>query len=378
MSLRRLVVEADASSLNVSEFCSEHGISRWFFYDLRRRHAVEGDAVLEPKSRAPRRVANKTPVGVENEIVRVRKQLQDQGHDAGAESIWCELVGLEGLPSPSTVARILRRGGFIVPDPSKAPKHAHRRFTAERANECWQLDDTFWELADGATVKILNVVDDHSRLLVASTATLNSTGAFALSTLGQAATVLGWPERVLSDNAGPFRDVLGSALRALGVSPKHSRPYHPQTCGKVERFHQTLKQWLAKQPPAHTAEELQQHLDAYRQHYNHRRSHSSVGQRTPASVWATAPKSGPSAQPLGEPTSLYEGIVRESALWCGKRWRISVDRKHNGQHATAIITGLACHVFIEGRLVRHLPLDPTRTSQPLHPTMGRPLRSRQV
>ena len=113
-------------------------------------------------------------------------------------------------------------------------------------------------------MKILNVIDDHSRLLVASNAMMTCTGAATLAVIAAAAAVLGWPARFLSDNARAFRSVLADALRHVGVGAGHSRPYHPQTCGKVERFHQTLKRWLAKQPRAATIDELQAQLDLFR------------------------------------------------------------------------------------------------------------------
>lgn len=363
MSLRRLIVEIDPKSVNVTRFCAEHGISTWFFWDLRRRYAANGEAGLEPRSRAPHRVANRTPLEIEDAIVAKRKELADAGLDAGAETIVWHLRGMVGLPSVSTVMRILRRRGFVTPEPSKAPKHAHRSFTAERANDCWQLDDTFWPLADGTEVKILNVVDDHSRLLVASVATTASTGAFALETLGQAAARWGWPNRVLSDNAKAFRNVLAAALRPMGIGAGHSRPYHPQTCGKVERFHQTLKRWLAKQPAAKDIIELQAQLDAFTEIYNTDRPHKSLGRVTPASVWAMAPKNGPADQPLGEPTHFYKSLISGGVFRAGSKWQIGVGMEHDGHRAIAIITGLNCHVFINGQLIRELELDPTRRYQ---------------
>src|SRR5262245_27856686 len=232
VSLRRTIVEIVPATLNVSRFCEEHGISTWFFWDLRRRFATEGVAALEPKSRAPRRVANKTPVEVEDEIVRKRKELVDAGLDAGPATIASHLD--EPHPHESTIWRILSARGLVTADPSKAPKRSRRSFTAERANDCWQLDDTDWVLADGQAVKILNVLDDHSRLAVASTAMTACTGAGALAVLAAAAVMLGWPARILSDNARAFRHTLATALAGLGVAAEHSRPYHPQTCGKVE------------------------------------------------------------------------------------------------------------------------------------------------
>lgn len=372
MSIRRLVVEVDTRGLNVKRFCAEHEISTWFFWDLRRRYAAEGEAALEPKSRAPRVVANKTPADIEDAIVAKRKELGEAGLDAGAETIAFHLRHLAGVPSVSTIWRILRARGFIAAEPSKAPKRTRRSFTAERANECWQLDDTTWTLAGTAEVKVLNVIDDHSRLLVASTAMTTCTGAATLGALAPAATVLGWPARFLSDNAKAFRHVLADALGAIGVVAGHSRPYHPQTNGKVERFHQTLKRWLACQPQAATVAELQAQLDIFRDLYNHARPHRGVNRRFPGQVWAEAPKSGPASHALGAPTAVFRYVVRGGRVHLGRRYTVSVGAASNGQEAIAVVTGLACHVFIDGMLVRALELDPTRRHQPLYARAGRP------
>jgi hypothetical protein len=149
MSLRRAIVEADTRELNVTEFCRLHGVSTWFFWDLRRRYAVEGEAALTPKSRAPHHPAGRTPTNVEDAIVAKRKELDDAGLDCGPASIAFHLRDLAGVPSESTIWRILTARGLITPQPAKAPKHSGRSYTAERANECWALDDWDWALADG-------------------------------------------------------------------------------------------------------------------------------------------------------------------------------------------------------------------------------------
>jgi transposase InsO family protein len=372
VSVRRLIIECDPSSFNVTEFCRRHGVSTWFFWDLRRRHHRLGDVVLEPLSRAPHRVANRTSAEVEDVIVAKRKELVDAGLDAGSASIAYYLRDLPGRPSESTIWRILTARGLVVAQPSKAPKYSGRSWTADRANECWPLDDTAWALADGTEVKILNALDDHSRLLVTSTAVESCTGAAALAALASAATVLGWCERVWTDNAKAFRHTLADALGHLGVTASHTRPYSPRSNGKIERFHQTLKRWLAAQPPVATLEELQLQLDCFRDVYNHQRPHRALGRRTPAEVWASAPKSGPSTQPLGALSTIHHGTVRGGRLQTARDCIISLGAAHNTSTATAIITGTACHVFIDGRLIRALELDPTRRNQPLHNKPGRP------
>jgi transposase InsO family protein len=373
MSLRRLIVEIDLDGLNVREFCAEHGVSTWFFYDLRRRHEIEGDGALEPKSRAPKHVANRTPVDIEEAIIAMRKQLVDAGLDEGPESIAWHLRDLSGLPSTSTIWRILGSRGFIVPAPQKAPKRAKRRFNASRANESWQLDDTTWELADGTAVKILNVLDDHSRLLLDSRAMATCTGVASLDALFGAAELLGWPTRIQSDNARTFRDQVASALEHLGVAAVHSRPYHPETNGKVERFHQTLKRWLRKQNPAATITELQAQLDLFRLHYNHHRPHRSLDRQTPGQIWTQAPKAGPADRPLGLRSTIHTTKVRaDGRVQIGKRLQISLGNRYRGRSAHVIITGTDCHVFVNGHIARHLTIDPRRVNQPLHDRPGRP------
>jgi transposase InsO family protein len=372
MSLRRTIVSIDTSTLNVSEFCRTHGISTSFFHRLRREYDPDHPESLEPKSRAPGEVANKTSIDIEEAIVATRKRLEDAGLDAGPDTIAFHLAELDGLPSRSTIWRILRDRGLIQAQPAKAPKRAGRSFTAERANDCWQLDDTSWDLADGTPAKILNVVDDHSRLLVASAALASCTGTAALSVVAAAAVVVGWPARFLSDNAGAFRNVLATALGHLGVGAGHSRPYHPQTNGKVERLHQTLKKWLDRQPRAGTLAELQAQLDMFRFIYNHQRPHKSLGRQFPAAVWVAAPKSGPASRPLATPTEVHSATVVAGRFHITQRYDITVGAAHNRQLGVAVLTGLDCHIFIDGHLIRQLTVDPTRRRQPLHPRPGRP------
>jgi transposase InsO family protein len=370
-----LIIEVDPTSLNVTKFCAQHGISTWFFWDLRRRYRRLGDVVLEPASRAPRTVANRTPAAMEDEIVLVRKSLGETGLDNGPATIGFHLrerLGVEAVPSDAGIWRVLKRRGFISDDPSKAPKHTGRSFEAERANECWQIDDTAWELADGTPVKIINVIDDRSRLAVASMVVMACTAAAAFSAFTAGAARWGWPERFLSDNAKAFRHGLAAALAALGIRAGHSRPYHPQTCGKVERFHQTLKRYLAAQEPAATLEELQVHVDRFLELYNHHRPHRSLQRRFPAQVWADSPKSGPATHPLDAPTRIHHGTVAFNGTISAGRYMISLGAAHRGRAVTTMITGLHAHVFADTTLIRALTLNPATRVQPIHDRPGRP------
>lgn len=376
MSVRRLIAEVDLDGLNVTEFCSEHGVSTWFFYQLRKRYATEGEAGLEPRSRAAKTVANRTPDWVEDLVVEKRKELDDAGLDAGPATIWCHLPdhvppGTK-IPSEATIWRILTRRGFITPDPGKAPKHAHRRFAAERANECWQLDDIEYELVDGSRVKIITLIDDCTRLCPGLRAVESVNGQAAFLAFSAAAEKWGWPERFLSDNAKAYKVSLATAVGALGVDHRHGRAYHPQTQGKVERFHQTLQKWLRAQQVASNLEELQTRLDTFSDIYNNQRPHRAIGRKTPASVYATMPKAGPADRPLGTPSIIHHNKVAANGNLQTGRYTISLGVTHAHQQATAIITGLSCHVFIGDQLVRHLQLGPTRRFQAQYDRPGRP------
>jgi transposase InsO family protein len=374
MAVRRLIAEADVSTLNVARFCREHGIGRDAFYGWRSRFLAEGADGLVSRSRAPHRVANRTPAGVEDVIVEVRKELVNAGLDAGPATIHYWLARrFAGAPVPSeaTIWRVLSRRGFIVADPAKAPGRRWRSFAAARANECWQTDATHWPLADGTDAEIINVVDDCSRLAVGSEAVPRATLETAWTTMVNGAARYGWPERALADNGSVFGPVFAHNLAAVGVRLGHSRPYHPQTCGKVERFHQTQKKWLAAHDAPTTIAELQHLLDGFVDYYNQHRPHRSLGRRTPQQVWDTTPHSGPADQPLGLPTVVHHNRVYDGVVWAGP-YRITIGVAHNGNHATIVTTGMHCHVFINGRLERALTIDPSRADQRLHPRPGRP------
>ena len=378
MSVKRAIVEVDVATLNVTEFCRAHGISTWLFYDVRRRFAVEGDSALVPRSRAPKRVANKTSVEVQDRIVLLRKELAEDGWDHGPATIRFHLQQRDGQsPSEATIWRVLRDRGFIVPEPNKRPKHTSRRFSAERANECWQIDATKWQLPNGRWVEIINVIDDCTRLLVASKAVATCTTANSWDTLCHGAARWGWPERVLSDNGTAFRGKghggLIPALGALGIRDGHSRPYHPQTCGKVERFHQTLKQHLDRQPATDALAELQHQLDRFTDYYNHRRPHRAIGRRFPAVVWADTPRSGPASHAINAPTSTHRLVVgKDGTIGVGKRIRISLGAAYRQQTAHLVITGINAHVFIDGRLIRQLEINPNQRMQPIYARPGHP------
>lgn len=225
----------------IQELAEAHGMSESWLYKLLARYRVEGPAGLESRSRRPKTSPSRIADLYEDEIVRVRKELSERGFDAGAQTIHAHMSRSGGaVPSVSTIHRVLVARGFVTPEPHKRPKSSWIRFQADFPNECWQADVTHVQVADGVVLEVLNVIDDHSRLCVASRAFVSTRAQDVVRTLHKAAARWGYPEKFLSDNGRIFTTPLGTEIGAmeaellsLGIASKHSRPYHPQTCGKV-------------------------------------------------------------------------------------------------------------------------------------------------
>lgn len=264
------------------EVAREYGVSRRWVITLVQRYLAEGEVGLQPRSRRPLTSPARTSTVLEDEIIEIRKDLDKHGHEAGAATIAAHLTTRHGqAPAVSTIWRILTARGFVTPQPHKRPKASYVRFAAEQPNERWQSDITHWALADGLDVEILHWLDDHSRLCLASTARNVFKAPDVEANYRRIAAEYGNPAAVLTDNGAVYtgryrgngRVKLEITLHNRGVVFTHSRPYHPQTCGKVERFHQTVKKWLATQPQARTITELQAQLDMFRTYYNTIRPH---------------------------------------------------------------------------------------------------------
>ena len=172
MDKGRYLVEAHLlEGRPVAELAREHGVHRSWIYKLLARYRAEGEAGLVPRSRRPNSSPARVATEIEDEIVLLRKQLAEEGLDAGACTIhWHLCRRHDQAPSVSTIWRVLCRRGFVTPQPAKRPRSSFIRFQAELPNQCWQSDMTHWSLADGAGAEIVNFIDDHSRLCVGSTA----------------------------------------------------------------------------------------------------------------------------------------------------------------------------------------------------------------
>ena len=367
----------------VAAFCREHGISRQTFYKWRRRYVeAGGPAGLDEQSRRPGKSPSRLADEVEDDIVRVRKELTDAGLDAGPWSIRQHLARgatVASLPSVATIWRKLVARGLVIPAPNKRPNASWRRFCWERPNDLWQIDATHWTLANGTFVEIINIVDDHSRVCLASVAVTTCTSRAAWDAVERAGSQWGLPARLLSDNGMAFNSSrLGKTVsfeanvRAAGILPIASSPYHPQTCGKVERFHQTLKKWLTARPRAHTIVELQHLLDVFVTHYNTQRPHRALHGATPTDTWHATPNAVPAGHLITDTTTVTRLVtVTAEGTARTRRYAINIGVRYAGCSVTMCTTGNHCAIFHDGHLVRTLTIDPNRYYQPSgNPTGG--------
>jgi len=379
MGMGRYVVDAVLlEGRNAREVARAHGISKSWIYELIRRYRSGGYEALEPRSRRPHSCRHATSHEVVAAIVSLRSELEAQGHDAGAETIAYHLAQTgSDVPSLSTIWRILRREGLVVRQRQKRPRSSLIRFEAQLPNELWQADITAWQLASGEAVEILDLIDDHSRLLLGSDAYPRVKAADVVESFHKAAQLHGLPASLLSDNAAVFvgsyrkgKVLLESELERLCVLFKNSRPYHPQTCGKVERLHQTLKRYLAKQAPAQTLSELQEQLDTFAHYYNDIRPHRALGGRTPLQGYSARVKAEPTARAPATHFRVREDRVDETgkvSLRHGSRlYKIGLGRAYKGRSIKLLIADQNIRVIDpDGELIRELTLDPSRVYQPL-------------
>ncbi len=350
MSKHRVVVlKIVANQLSVTEAAAQYGISRRHLHRLLARYRAEGLDGLEPRSRRPLSNAKATPEQVRDRIVQLRAELSAQGADCGPVTIAWHLQQEQiSPPSTSTIRRILTTAGMITPQPRKRPRSSYIRFEAALPNECWQSDFTHWWLADGRDVEILNWLDDHSRYLLGCTAHARVTGDSVVSEFLRLIEAYGTPASTLTDNGVVYtaRFVGGTnafeyLLPLLGVKQKNGHPNHPQTQGKIERFHQTLKRWLAQQPRARTIGELQAQLDRFAEYYNEHRPHRANNQHTPGDTYRATPPATPApANPEGRYRIRYDRVDKTGRITlrhAGRLHHLLVGAAHRGKRVLALV-----------------------------------------
>jgi transposase InsO family protein len=398
MTLARLLITSVVvENRPVRDVAAQYGVSESWLYELLARYRAEGEAAFEPRSRRPKTVPRTTPAEVVALIVEYREKLTATGLDAGPDTIAWHLEHHHGVTvSRATISRYLQAHGLVTPEPKKKPKSSYVRFAAAMPNETWQADFTHYRLtkADGrpgADCEILTWLDDCSRFALSVTAHHRVTGTIVVSTFTETVAEHGIPASTLTENGMVFttrlsqgkkgagtRNGFETELRRLGIIQKNSTPGHPTTCGKVERFQQTMKKWLRGQPEQPTTiDDLQALLDAFVEEYNDHRPHRSLPHRaTPATVYTTRPKATPSTGDRDDDTHdrvRYDKIDKAGKItwrYQGQMYSIGIGRTHTGTRVIVLSQDLDIRIVdaTTGELLRELTLDTSK----LYQGTGRP------
>jgi transposase InsO family protein len=381
MKLMDATLQVGAPIANVAEWCRLNGVNERTFYRHRARVAAEGE--WTERSRRPHGAPTATADWLVRRIVGLRAELAP---DNGADNIRAALLESAqaagwppgaAVPARATINRILGRADLLVRNPRKRPKSSWRRFAYARPRDCFQIDGTEHRLADGSVVVAIDIIDDCSRVWVASHVAPRETAAAAIAALTGAITEFGAPGLVLADNGAAFSGGarhknlprpgrFTAAVTGAGARLIHSSPYHPQTLGKCERLHQTADKLLAHfyPDPAASIAELQTRLDRVRNHYNTRRRHSAVG-TTPRQAWNGAPAlGGPEQLPLQTDATVHRLTVVAHGTVCLGQHLIRVGPAYRGTQVTALVNGNQVTVYADsGDPLGQLTLDPTKRYQ---------------
>lgn len=387
MSKTRLVITAVVlEGRSQADVARDYGVSKGWVSKLVARYRAEGESAFQPRSRRPLHSPNKTPAAVIELIIQLRRELAATGHDSGPDTIAWHLTQHHHVTvSPATISRHLTKAGLVRPEPKKKPRSSYIRFEAAMPNETWQSDFTHYRLADRTDVEILTWLDDCTRYALNITAHPSITTTIVLATFRNALTTHGIPASTLTDNGMVFttrlsgigraggRNAFEAELRRLNIDQKNSRPGHPTTQGKVERFQQTMKNWLrAATPQPTTILELQQLLDRFAQEYNNDRPHRSLPHHaTPATIYQRLPKATPTGT---RDTDAHERVRRDrvddagsiTLRVHGRLHHIGIGRTHARTPVIILAHDLNVRVVnaTTGELLRELTINQNRDYQP--------------
>jgi transposase InsO family protein len=303
MSLRTEFIHlAELAGANLSQLCRRFGISRKTGYKWLKRYREGGESGLADRSRRPHHSPRRSSEEIEKAVLEARELYPAWG----GRKIKAHLKrkGHSQLPSASTITEILRRNDKI--DAEEARKHKpFQRFEMEQPNQLWQMDfKGYFALEEGGYCHPLTVLDDHSRFLLGLKACPNETRQTVQEQLSRIFRCYGLPERMLMDNGSPWGDDLDSPntiltawLIRIGVQISHGHPYHPQTQGKDERLHRTLKDELISRYTLANLPQCQVHFDRWRDVYNYERPHEALDMQSPISRYQPSPRSFPEVLP---------------------------------------------------------------------------------
>lgn len=360
----------DAPRGAVTAFCHEHGVSRSWFYQVRAAAVANGAwGAMELASTRPHVSPGRVDAQLVQWVLLVRSQLQEAGFDFGPLSVQAKLrrMGLDS-PSRATIARIFNRAGVVRPEPKKKPRSAFRRFVYPAPNCCWQIDSTEWSLVNGRKVVIFQLIDDHSRLALASLVAVDETSEAAIRVVDTAISRHGVPQKFLSDNGAALNPtrrgqvgLLVLHLRRLGVIPMTGKPGRPTTQGKNERSHRTLHRFLNARPPAESMDELQELVDEFDDYYNTEREHQGLpGQMTPREAWDMTPVATAPAPPSPLENQHARATVASDGLVRFNHTRYKIGIPHAG-HRVEIIHNEATVTFFDSHgteILSHLTPPP--------------------
>jgi transposase InsO family protein len=286
----QVIGEVRSGLVSPREAAAAHGISKTQVYEWLARYRDGGAAGLVPRSRRPASSPRQLDAAVEDEIVRWRK-LRPRW---GAKKIR-SMLAREGWPVPatSTVHQVLvRRGQADQQQRRREPPGGWRRFVRPCCNDLWHIDATRHLLAGGRGFWVIDIIDDHSRFLLAAHVAAAPAMRPGWEAFRGAVAACGLPRQLISDNGINFTGrLIGQTVAferqvtAAGTELIHASPGHPQTIGKLERQHDTQNDWIADHPRPRSLPAAQKVLDAYRHDYNHRRPHEGIGQQFPAEVY---------------------------------------------------------------------------------------------
>ena len=377
---RVIVLAVLEMGLTPREAARRFNVSRQWVHVLLGRYREFGEGGLEPRSRRPNSHPAATAEDVRTRIKALRAELETAGLDAGAESI-ADRLQREGLlvPSISTIWRILRSAALVVPQPQKRPRSSWHRFEAAQPNQTWQSDFTHWALREGTDTEIISWLDDCSRYLLHISAHRRVTGITVTDTFTSTAGNYGYPASTLTDNGmvyttrfahgkgGP--NAFEYLLKKLGIIQRNGSSYHPQTQRKIERFHQTLKKWLAAQPPAATCAALDEQLACFQRVYNQDRPHRALDRKTPAEVYTSLPKAGPATPAQLHWRVRYDRIDSTGTVslrYEGSMRHLAIGRAHKGEPVILLIAGPEVMIanVKTGEVLAEHTIDPNKSYQP--------------